>query len=46
MAKSKNATNKNQHSKAHRNGIHPLKKNKYASLKGVIKKKYLHSQNE
>jgi large subunit ribosomal protein L29e len=36
MAKSKNSTNKNQISKAHRNGIHRPRPQKYASLKGVI----------
>ncbi|CAM0141289.1 60S ribosomal protein L29 [Umbelopsis sp. WA50703] len=35
MAKSKNHTNHNQNSKAHRNGIHKPKRNRYPSLKGV-----------
>ena len=38
MAKSKNNTNKNQHSKAHRNGIKKptIGTQRYNSLKGVI----------
>ncbi|CAO3660095.1 unnamed protein product [Umbelopsis ramanniana] len=35
MSKSKNHTNHNQNKKAHRNGIHKPKGNKYPSLKGV-----------
>ncbi|BFZ60731.1 60S ribosomal protein L29 [Saitoella coloradoensis] len=35
MAKSKNHTNHNQNSKAHRNGIKKPKTNKYPSQKGV-----------
>ncbi|KAH8549707.1 putative RPL29-60S large subunit ribosomal protein [Umbelopsis sp. PMI_123] len=35
MAKSKNHTNHNQNKKAHRNGIHKPKRNRYPSLKGV-----------
>ena len=35
MAKSKNATSKNQISKAHRNGILKPKRNRYESLKCV-----------
>ena len=35
MAKSKNHTNHNQNSKAHRNGIQKPKRQRYASLKGV-----------
>ncbi|WFC94439.1 60S ribosomal protein L29 [Malassezia brasiliensis] len=35
MAKSKNHTNHNQSSKAHRNGIKKPKTNRYPSLRGV-----------
>ena len=35
MAKSKNHTNHNQNKKAHKNGIHKVKKQRYTSLKGV-----------
>lgn len=35
MAKSKNHTNHNQTSKAHRNGIKKERRQRYASLKGV-----------
>ena len=35
MAKSKNHTNKNQISKAHRNGIKKPRRQRYSSLKGV-----------
>ncbi|KAI8330049.1 ribosomal L29e protein family-domain-containing protein [Chlamydoabsidia padenii] len=35
MAKSKNHTNHNQNSKAHRNGIKKPRQHKYPSLKGV-----------
>ena len=35
MAKSKNHTNHNQSYKNHRNGIKPLPRNKYSSMKGV-----------
>ena len=35
MAKSKNHTNHNQSYKNHRNGIKPLARNKYSSMKGV-----------
>ncbi|KAI9258959.1 ribosomal L29e protein family-domain-containing protein [Phascolomyces articulosus] len=35
MAKSKNHTNHNQNSKAHRNGIKKPKQQRYPSLKGV-----------
>ena len=35
MAKSKNHTNHNQNSKAHRNGIKKPKRERYLSLKGV-----------
>ena len=35
MAKSKNHTAHNQTRKAHRNGIHKVKKQRYVSLKGV-----------
>ncbi|KAG0173158.1 60S ribosomal protein L29 [Apophysomyces sp. BC1034] len=35
MSKSKNHTNHNQNSKAHRNGLRKPLKNKYPSLKGV-----------
>lgn len=38
MAKSKNSTNKNQISKAHRNGIKKVKIERYSSLKGVNQK--------
>jgi large subunit ribosomal protein L29e len=34
MAKKKNHTAQNQNKKAHKNGIHKVKKHKYASLKG------------
>ena len=35
MAKSKNHTNHNQNKKAHKNGIHKVKRQRYISLKGV-----------
>ena len=35
MAKSKNHTNHNQNKKAHKNGIHKVKRQRYTSLKGV-----------
>ena len=35
MAKSKNHTAHNQNKKAHRNGIHKPKRQRYTSLKGV-----------
>ena len=35
MAKSKNHTAHNQNKKAHRNGIHKPKRQRYASLQGV-----------
>ena len=35
MAKSKNHTNHNQTSKAHKNGIKKPKRERYSSLKGV-----------
>ena len=35
MAKSKNHTAHNQNKKAHRNGIHKPKRQRYQSLKGV-----------
>lgn len=35
MSKSKNHTNHNQNKKAHKNGIHRVKSQKYRSLKGV-----------
>ena len=35
MAKSKNHTNHNQSRKNHKNGIKPLARNKYSSMKGV-----------
>ncbi|KAJ8661155.1 hypothetical protein O0I10_002902 [Lichtheimia ornata] len=35
MAKSKNHTNHNQNSKAHRNGIKKPRQHRYPSLKGV-----------
>ncbi|PWN94092.1 putative RPL29-60S large subunit ribosomal protein [Acaromyces ingoldii] len=43
MAKSKNHTNHNQSSKAHRNGIRRPKTNKYPSLRGV-NPKFLRNQ--
>ncbi|PVU90108.1 hypothetical protein BB559_004788 [Furculomyces boomerangus] len=38
MAKSKNHTNHNQNSKAHRNGIRRPTKQRYLSLRGVDRK--------
>jgi len=35
MAKSKNASQHNQNKKAHKNGIHKVKKQRFLSLKGV-----------
>ena len=35
MAKSKNASQHNQNKKAHKNGIHKVKKERFLSLKGV-----------
>eukprot|EP00276_Gloeochaete_wittrockiana_P002993 CAMPEP_0184656238 /NCGR_PEP_ID=MMETSP0308-20130426/16056_1 /TAXON_ID=38269 /ORGANISM="Gloeochaete witrockiana, Strain SAG 46.84" /LENGTH=70 /DNA_ID=CAMNT_0027093253 /DNA_START=13 /DNA_END=225 /DNA_ORIENTATION=+ len=38
MAKSKNHTNHNQNKKAHRNGIHKPKPQRYRALKGMDRK--------
>ena len=44
MAKKKNHTAQNQNKKAHKNGIHKPKRQKYISLKGVSNQTDTHTE--